>query len=562
MRILLITHAFNSLTQRLYVELVGLGHEVSVEFDINDGVTVEAVELFRPDLILAPYLRRAIPEAIWRCHPCLIVHPGVVGDRGPSALDRAILRGEPEWGVTVLQAEAEMDAGPVWASASFTMRPAAKSSLYRNEVTEATVRVVLAALARLPDYRAGRWQPVRPPLGPLLPLLTQAERAIDWARDDTATVLRKIAAADGFPGVADRLFGQDCHLFDARAFAATGQAGELLGRAGTGIVRATADGAVRIGHCKRRDGLAIKLPAVQAYPEAAGLPELAAADGAIRYREAGAVGILEFDFYNGAMATADCLALLAAYRAALERPTRVIVLAGGADFFSNGLDLNRIEAAESPADESWRNIEAMDDLCRAVIETGSHLTVAALRGNAGAGGAFLALAADRVWARDGIMLNPHYKNMGNLYGSEYWTYLLPRRLGAARAGAVMARRLPLGVAEAAASGFVDGHFGGDPAAFLDRVVAEAAGLADAADFAGHLAAKRARRAADEASRPLADYRADELAHMRRNFYGFDPSYHVARHHFVLKAPHSWTPRHLAAHRELGWQAPEESGIPA
>jgi putative two-component system hydrogenase maturation factor HypX/HoxX len=31
--------------------------------------------------------------------------------------------------------------------------------------------------------------------------------------------------------------------------------------------------------------------------------------------------------------------------------------------------------------------------------------------------------------RDGVMLNPHYKNMGNLYGSEYWTYLLPRRVG-------------------------------------------------------------------------------------------------------------------------------------
>ena len=52
--------------------------------------------------------------------------------------------------------------------------------------------------------------------------------------------------------------------------------------------------------------------------------------------------------------------------------------------------------------------------------------MAALGGNAGAGGCFLARAADLVWVRDGVMLNPHYKNMGNLYGSEYWTYLLPR----------------------------------------------------------------------------------------------------------------------------------------
>jgi putative two-component system hydrogenase maturation factor HypX/HoxX len=50
--------------------------------------------------------------------------------------------------VTVLQAEAEMDAGPVWASATFPMRFGKKSSLYRREVTEAAVRSVIAAVDR------------------------------------------------------------------------------------------------------------------------------------------------------------------------------------------------------------------------------------------------------------------------------------------------------------------------------------------------------------------------------------------------------------------------------
>ncbi|MDA0191175.1 MAG: formyltransferase family protein, partial [Proteobacteria bacterium] len=121
MRILFLTHAFNSLTQRLYAELTARGH-LAIEYDIADSVAEEAVALFRPELIVAPYLRRAIPESIWRRHTCLIVHPGIVGDRGPSALDWAIQDGEAEWGVTVLQAEAEMDAGPVWASETFPMR--------------------------------------------------------------------------------------------------------------------------------------------------------------------------------------------------------------------------------------------------------------------------------------------------------------------------------------------------------------------------------------------------------------------------------------------------------
>ena len=603
MRILFLTHAFNSLTQRLYVELSALGHEISIEFDINDSVTIEAVDLFKPDLILAPYLRRAIPETIWRRHVCLIVHPGIVGDRGPSALDWAILNGVAEWGVTVLQAEAEMDAGPVWASATFPMRAAKKSSLYRNEVTEAAVQAVCAALARLEDYRAGSWQPQAVPLRPMHALMSQADRAIDWTRDSATTVLAKLNCSDGFPGVRDSLFGQTCQIYNGRLFLAQGAPGELLGRAGEGVVRATADGAVWIGHCKLEAG--IKLPVAVAFPEVVGMVGMGAllnppqpplskggsdvaarldlilfGEGGcyvnaysgvppfenggtggistpsdIRYEESATIGYLHFDFYNGAMSTSACERLLAAYVAATQRPTKVIVLLGGTDFFSNGLDLNRIEAADSPPDESMRNIVAMDDLCRAILTSERQITVSALRGNAGAGGAFLALAADRVWARRGVILNPHYKNMGNLYGSEYWSYLLPRRVGVERAGAIMRNRLPLGAAEAVSCGFLDAAFGDDVTAFEAEVRQRAEALV--ADFDRLMAAKREQRAADEAMKPLETYRAEELKQMQRNFYGFDPSYHVARHHFVRKTPHSWTPRHLALHRELGWVVPED-----
>ena len=47
-RLLLLSHAFNSLTQRLFVELRQRDHEVSVEFDINDEVTAGAVSCIGP----------------------------------------------------------------------------------------------------------------------------------------------------------------------------------------------------------------------------------------------------------------------------------------------------------------------------------------------------------------------------------------------------------------------------------------------------------------------------------------------------------------------------------
>ncbi len=269
MRLFFLTHSFNSLSQRLYCELATRGHEISIEFDIADRVTEEAVALFKPDLIVAPFLKRAIPASVWKRYRCLIVHPGMVGDRGPSALDWTIQNGVREWGVTVLQAEEEMDAGPVWAAATFPMRAAKKSSIYRNEVTEAAVQAVIAAVDRIGRGEIGAERVA----GQAHAVIKQADRAIDWSVESSAGAIARLNAADGFPGVADELFGQPCHLFDAWPEAVLkGRPGSLLGRRETAICRATADGAVWIGHIRRSGG--IKLPTTQAFPEAAKLPEL------------------------------------------------------------------------------------------------------------------------------------------------------------------------------------------------------------------------------------------------------------------------------------------------
>ena len=570
MRILLLTHAFNSLTQRLAAELRERGHEISVEFDIADRVTEEAVALFAPELIVAPYLRRAIAESIWSRIVCLIVHPGIVGDRGPSALDWAIRNQETDWGVTVLQAQAEMDAGPVWASASFPMRQARKSSLYRQEVTLAASRAVLEAVQR---FESGSFVPQAPATLPATrgqwrPQMKQAQRQLDWQHDSSATVLSKLGAADGFPGVADHLFSQPCHLFDAWPEATLrGTPGAVIARRETALLRATADGAIWIGHVKR--ATSIKLPATLAFAgDAQALPEQPLPDWwrsstatwqDIAYEESAGVGFLSFEFYNGAMSTSQCERLRSALLWAKQRPTQVLVLTGGGDFWSNGIHLNVIEAASlsggSAADESWRNINAINDLALELINTEQQITVAALGGNAGAGGCFLARACDLVWAREAVLLNPHYKNMGNLYGSEYWTYLLPRRIGSDAAQAIMRDRQPMTSRRALQAGFTDACLAGELPVFRLEVAQRAAALASQSDLAQRLASKREARQRDEAVKPLAAYREEELTQMRRNFYGFDPSYHIARHHFVHKSPASWTPRHLARHRDLGWRLP-------
>jgi putative two-component system hydrogenase maturation factor HypX/HoxX len=180
------------------------------------------------------------------------------------------------------------------------------------------------------------------------------------------------------------------------------------------------------------------------------------------------------------------------------------------------------------------------------------LVVAAIGGNAGAGGVMLGLGADRVLLREGVVLNPHYRTMG-LYGSEYWTYVLPRRVGAHEAERLTGECLPVGAAEAARTGLVDEVLAGGRAEFDAAVLDQAARLATSDDLVRLLPAKAAARSADEQRRPLETYRIRELAEMSRDIFDDRHGFSQARHAFVTKQrPPAAPDRHAApapaAHR--------------
>ena len=64
MRILFLTTAHNSLSQRLWIELGKRGHEISVCVAATDEAMIAAASREAPDLILAPMLKIAIPREV------------------------------------------------------------------------------------------------------------------------------------------------------------------------------------------------------------------------------------------------------------------------------------------------------------------------------------------------------------------------------------------------------------------------------------------------------------------------------------------------------------------
>ena len=343
-----------------------------------------------PELIIAPMLKSAIPEAIWSRYICLIVHPGIKGDRGASSLDWAIMTGEKTWGVTILQAAAEMDAGPIWATREFPL-DVPRSPRAVCTASRSPKRPCSACWRPSPSLNRGSFQPEplaygKPDVrGRLRPTMRQSDRAIDWRRDSTDTVVRKIARRRQRPrragrSVRRRVLTSTERIAEDRLKGAPGRDPVPAGRRDLPRDR----GRRRLDHASQGQGprslAGIKLPAVHALgPRAARRfrhSELSL-DAAVDYRTfreiryvregRGRVPALRFlqrrDEHRSVPLSSRRLPLCAPPAHAGDRAARRPRL------LLQRHPSQRDRGGGDPAMESWRNINAIDDLVHEILTT-------------------------------------------------------------------------------------------------------------------------------------------------------------------------------------------------
>jgi hypothetical protein len=156
-----------------------------------------------------------------------------------------------------------------------------------------------------------------------------------------------------------------------------------------------------------------------------------------------------------------------------------------------------------------------------------------------------------VGAPDGVHVRGH---------AEYWTYTLPRRVGTQEAARLTSACLPVSPASALSSGLVDRVIAGDAADY--RAGGDPGrGAGRQPRLPARLAGKGRQLAAAEKQRPLAAYRAAELAIMRRNFSGPHEPYPELRRAFVYKEKPGRTPSHLAPAPDSPMGRPGETRAP-
>lgn len=461
MKILLLISSFNSLSQRVYCELKELNHKVSICLG-NEKDLIENINKINPDIIFCPYLKEYLSSEIYEKYPTFILHPGIIGDRGHQSLDHAINDEKQKWGVVILKANKELDGGDIYASSNFEMRITSKGSIYRNEVCDATSKALQELLLNLqnPEFKA--FAQIQ---NDIHKTLTQNNRKIDWEKDNTNTIIKKINMSDSYPGVKENFLGIDCFIYGAcieDTF--RGKAKQIIAKRDGTICIGTKDGAIWASHLKEEGKF--KLPATYVLKnKIKGIKEerisLIHQDDKNTFHEIyiekkDDIVYLYFDFYNGAMNSEQAIRLKYAVEY-LKEECKVLVLMGGKEFFSNGIHLNILEDSKKQGEDGWSNINAMNDLVKSVLFAEDIITVASFSNNAGAGGVFLGLACDYTIVREGVVFNPHYKTMG-LSGSEYHTFSFYKRVNKNIADEVLKKCIPIGSSKAKKIGLIDEVF--------------------------------------------------------------------------------------------------------
>ena len=545
MKILLIVSAFNSLTQRVFCELQDMGYIISVQFAISDKDMIEAYESFKPDIVFSPYLKKFIPKEIFLNIPTFILHPGIRGDRGHNALDHAIRDEKKEWGVVILKANEDFDGGEIYSEVRFDMRDASKASIYRAEAADATLKAMRELFVNLENEN---FKPTPQLQTPMHKYLTQEDRTIDWSKDTTKEIMKKVRFSDSYPGVLDEFFGIECYLFGVwQEDKLKGNPKEVIAKRDGAICVATVDGAVWISHLieigkfkiqstyvlkeKIKGVKEIRLPLIFDMTYKTFYEIGSHRDGDVAY--------LCFNFHNGAMTSEQCIRLKYAFDY-IKESAKVVVLIGAEEFFSNGIHLNILEDSKKQGEDGWSNINSMNDVVKSIIFSDEVITVASLHKNAGAGGVFLALACDYVIASNATVLNPHYKTLG-LSGSEYHTYSLPKRVGEVKSIKLLEACLPISANKAKEIGMIDEVFAKEN--YFDDLRSFTTSLLDDKDrYDDFIYDKQDYLEANREH--INECKEQELKVMYPEFWDKDSEFHTLRHEFVYKVCPIKTPQRL------------------
>ena len=177
-------------------------------------------------------------------HGCLNIHASLLPRwRGAAPIHRAIMAGDAETGVCIMQMEAGLDTGPVLLREATPIGAEETTAQLHDRLSAMGARLIVQALDRLPDLT-----PVPQPEDGVTYAhkINKAEAQVDWTRP-AVEVDRLIRGLSPFPGAKCDMGSEQVKLLASRVVDGLGAPGQVL----DGLTIACGEGAVEILRAQR-----------------------------------------------------------------------------------------------------------------------------------------------------------------------------------------------------------------------------------------------------------------------------------------------------------------------
>ena len=217
-------------------------HPVSLR---NDAAQAEFAAL-KADVAVVVAYGLILPQPVLDApvHGCLNIHASLLPRwRGAAPIHRAIMAGDAQTGVCIMQMEAGLDTGPVLLREATDIGAEETTGDLHDRLSAMGARLVVQALAELP----GLVPQVQPEDGvTYASKIDKAEARVDWSRP-AVDVDRLIRGLSPFPGAWCDVAGERVKLLRSRVVAGAGVPGQVL----SGFTVACGDGAVEVTQIQR-----------------------------------------------------------------------------------------------------------------------------------------------------------------------------------------------------------------------------------------------------------------------------------------------------------------------
>ncbi len=236
------------------VKNVALAHGIEVfqPLTLKDAEAQAKIAAVGAEVMVVAAYGLILPQAVLDMPRvgCINIHGSLLPRwRGAAPIQRALLAGDAETGVCIMQMEAGLDTGPVLLRGALPIAATDTTASLHDRLAELGARLCVEALGQLP-------LPAEPQPGEGVTYahkIEKAEAVIDWTKS-AAELDRHIRAFNPFPGAQALFGGQTVKLWQATPVAGSGPVGSVLAVDKKQIVIACGEGALAVSELQKAGG--------------------------------------------------------------------------------------------------------------------------------------------------------------------------------------------------------------------------------------------------------------------------------------------------------------------